>query len=413
MNKQLAYYLLGFFIVGFISCKKETTTSTVENNLISNAIAVTASSIIVNKDTTIINFGDVIIRYNQTSACFPSTEVFNFSVKATGVVPDGSFYIWSFGDGNTATGNSVSYSYQAASSTIANLLVMKDQNTIIARLAFPVKPKGKQTKPVPSFNVKSDFPSNENYVTFNSTSAVNQGAITYHTWDWGDGKSTVSAVGLIRYEFPISITDKTYPVKLTITTNGGCRADTTIPVTIPAKYPIKGSFKTESFNVCTNETIQFTSQLENVPTGSVYEWDFSDGLQAKTGNQITYKYKYPNDYDVILSVKLNGRLIYITNKLVNAKGENPRPKASFEETLVAQNATTQRWSFNSRSTIPTSTIDSYKWDFGNGNTNNDYYSFIETTFNKENISRSYRVQLIVTGNGCADTTSKMIIIPAR
>ncbi len=411
MNKQLAYYLLGFFIIGLISCKKDTTSS-LSNELVSNDIAQTASSIIVDKDTTIINFSDIVIRYTQTSACFPSTEVFYFSVKATGV-PDGTYYIWSFGDGNTSTGNSVSYSYQAASSTISNLLVMKDQNTMIARLAFPVKPRGKQTKPVPSFNVKSDFPSNENYVTFNSTSAVNQGDISYYTWDWGDGKSTVSSVGLIRYEFPSSITDKTYPVKLTITTNGGCRADTTIPVTILAKYPIKGSFKSESFNICSNETIQFTSLLENVPTGSVYEWDFSDGLQVKTGNTITYKYKYPNDYDVILSVKLNGRLIYITNKLVNAKGENPRPTASFEETLVAQNATTQRWSFNSRSTIPTSTIDSYKWDFGNGNTNNDYYSFIETTFNKENVSKSYKVQLIVTGNGCADTTSKMIFIPSR
>ena len=410
MNKYLAYYLLGFFILGYLSCKKETNISTLANGLISNDITNTATSIIVNKDTTIISFGDIVISYTQTSACFPSTEVFNFFVKAKDI-PDGSYFIWSFGDGNTATGNSVSYSYQAASSTIANLLVMKDQNTMIARLAFPVKPKGKQTKPVPSFTVKFDFPSNENYVTFNSTSAVNQGDISYYTWDWGDGKSSITSIGLIRYEFPINIADKIYPVKLTITTNGGCKADTTIPVTIPAKYPIKGSFKTESFNVCTNETIQFTSLLENVPTGSVYEWDFSDGLPVITGNPITYKYKYPNDYDVILSVKLNGRLIYITNKLVNSKGENPKPKAAFEETLVAQNTTSQRWSFNSRSTIPTSTIDSYKWDFGNGNTNNDYYSFIETFFNKENTSKSYKVQLIVTGNGCADTTSKMITIP--
>ncbi len=386
MNKQLPYYLLVFFLLGFISCKKESATS-LSNQLISNAITDTASSIIVNKDTTTINFSDIIIRFVQTSACFPGTEVFTFSVKATGI-PDGAYYIWSFGDGNTTTGNSVSYSYQAASSTIANLLVMKDQNTMIARLAFPVKPKGKQTKPVPSFNVKADFPSNENYITFNSTSAVNQGDISYYRWDWGDGKSTVSSIGLIRYEFPTNISDKTYPVKLTIITNGGCRADTTIPVTIPAKYPIKGSFKAEAFNICSNETIQFTSQAENVPTGSVYEWDFSDGLPVTIGNPITYKYKYPNDYDVILSIKLNGRLIFITNKLVNSKGENPRPKASFEETLVAQNTTTQRWSFNSRSTIPTSTIDSYKWDFGNGNTSNDYYSFIETTYNKENTNKS-------------------------
>jgi hypothetical protein len=43
-----------------------------------------------------------------------------------------------------------------------------------------------------------------------------------------------------------------------------------------------------------------------------------------------YKYKFPYDYDVIVSVKLNAREIYRTNKLVNAKGENPKPNANFE-----------------------------------------------------------------------------------
>ena len=75
--------LLSFFILGTISCKKETTSSLL-NEVEQNAIkSDTASSIIVDKDTTIISFGDIVIRYTQTSACYPSTEVFSFSVKAT------------------------------------------------------------------------------------------------------------------------------------------------------------------------------------------------------------------------------------------------------------------------------------------------------------------------------------------
>jgi PKD repeat protein len=182
---------------------------------------------------------------------------------------------------------------------------------------------------------------------------------------------------------------------------------------ISGRYNIKGKFRAEAIDACTNERILFTAEAENVPTGVIYEWDFSDGTGTRTGNPFLYKYKFPNDYDVIMSVILNGREIYRTNKLVNAKGENPKPTARFDETLVWNYPTTQRWWFNSRSTIPTSTIDSYQWNFGNGNTNYEFFSFIETVYNKETTSRSYTVQLIVTGNGCADTARKTITIPSR
>ncbi|MDP1844314.1 MAG: PKD domain-containing protein [Sediminibacterium sp.] len=410
MRKIFLLYGLILGCIWFAACKKDTTTPLEDLIKADSTLGTKGAIISVSKDTTTVSYGNIQIKFSQTSTCFPSKEIVTFT--ASGVdLPAGGYYNWEFGNGNTANGKTVTYSYPAAGSYVVVLYVMANANISLAKVVFPIKVLGEQTKPVASFTFKSDFPANLNYITFNSTSSVNQGDFVQYIYNWGDGTQLISAVGLTRHEFPKKINDTTYAVKLTVTTNSGCKADTSIPVLIPGIYNIKGSFTTQSINACTNEQIIFTAAAENVPTGAIYEWNFSDGLPVKTGNSITYKYKYPNDYDVIMMVKLNGRVIYTTNKLVNAKGENPKPTAKFEETLVSQNSTTVRWSFNSKSTIPTSTIDSYQWDFGNGKTNNAFYSFIETDYAKESTAKTYKVQLIVTGNGCTDTTSKTITIP--
>jgi hypothetical protein len=406
MKYNALRYIVYAWIAILFSCKKEAA-----NSFASSLKLTQEGTITVAKDTTTVSFGDISVRINNTSTCFPSTEIFSFTVIGP-TLPAGAFYQWSFGDGNTAKGINTTYSYQAAGSFLVSLFLMQDENTQLSKLNFPIKVNGKQTKIVPSFTTKSDFPANLNFITFNSTSSVNQGDFASYRWDWGDSTSSLLSVPLTRHEFPTQINDKVYPVKLTVTTNTGCKADTTIQVTVPGRFNnIRGNFIVNAFDQCKNEYFMFTAAAENVPGGSVYEWDFSDGKGIQTGNPIRYQYKFPNDYDVIMIVKLNGREIYRTNKLVNAKGENPKPTASFEQTLVWQKPTEVRWSFNSRSTIPTSTIDSYQWNFGNGVTNNTFLSYIENTYAREATDKTYRVQLIVTGNGCADTAFKQITIP--
>lgn len=411
--KQLSgLFLFGLMAILLFSCKKEAEID-LDKLVQVDSVQITKGAIIsVDRDTTTVSYGNIEAKFSQTSTCYPSKEVFTFTASGVGL-PAGGYYSWNFGDGNIANGATTTHSYQAAGSFVVTLMVMANANNMLAKVSFGVKALGQQTKPEAIFSTKFDFPQNVNYVTFNSASSINQGDIIQFKYNWGDGTEYISSVGLVRHEFPKKVNDTTYAVKLTVLSNFGCSDDTTVQVTIPGMYNIKGKFKTESIDACTNERILFTAEAENVPTGSVYEWDFSDGTGTRTGNPILYKYKHPNDYDVIMTIKLNGRVIYKTNKLVNSKGENPRPKAVFEETLVWDYPTYQRWSFNSKSTIPTSTIDSYQWNFGNGITNNEFYSFIETSYNKESTSKSFTVQLIVTGNGCADTARKTITIPPR
>lgn len=373
----------------------------------------TTAKVITSNDTTMVSIGNLDIKYSKTPPCYPGNEVFTFTATAKVGVPSNAIYKWYFGDGYTSNGTTVQHSYDAPSSYALILDITTSDGDVLGSVTFSVKAWGKQIKPEASFSTQFDFADNVNYVTFNSTSSLNKGAIVHYLWDWGDGTTENSSQQLTRHQFPSVITDKTYPVKLTIITDAGCTDDTTINVTIPATYAIKGDFNAVAYDACTNEHFVFTAAATNVPAGSVYSWNFSVGRGDTTGNPIGYSYQYMNDYDVIMSIYLNGRLIYKTHKMVGAKGLNPKPKASFYGTLVSENTSSVMWSFNSTSTIAHGGINGFAWNFGNGNTDNDYNSFIETTYQKTSSPVSYQVRLIVSGNGCSDTAYKTVAIGAK
>ncbi len=410
MKKINQYYSIIFLLAGlFFSCTKVT----VADNTVDNSKPV-IGTITTSNDTTIVTVGTVGIRYTKTAPCFPSTELFTLVATATNTSTDAVFN-WFFGDGNIATGKTVQHGYDAPASYIITLEVRSAAKALLATATFPVKAWGQQLKPVAIFSTKNDFNDNINYISFNSASSVNRGAIIQYRWNWNDGtKVDTTANGLIRHLFPTATTDKTYPVKLTIQTDAGCTADTIVNVMVLAKYPITGDFNAVPYNACTSEYFLFTPTATNVPTGAYYVWNFSDGRGDTTAPfPIKYIYKYMNDYDVIMSVILNNRVIYKTHKAVNAKGEKPKPKASFYYTLVGNTATTTKYSFNSQSTVAHGGISAFIWDFGNGFTDNNYSSFIENTYNRGAIATSYTVSLIVQGNGCADTAYRSVPIPAR
>ncbi len=411
MKKIVPYCSIIFVVVVlFFSCTK----STVANDDTIDTSKPIIGTITTSNDTTIVTVGTVGIRYTKTAPCFPSTERFTITATAANT-PSDAVFNWFFGDGNIATGKTVQHGYDAPAPYVIRLEVTSATKVLLAKATFPVKAWGQQLKPIAIFSTKNDFEDNVNYITFNSASSVNRGAIIQYRWNWNDGtKMDTIANGIIRHLFPTATTDKIYPVKLTILTNAGCTADTTVNVTVLAKYPITGDFNAVPYDACTKEYFLFTPTATNVPTGAYYVWNFSDGRGDTTAPfPIKYTYKFMNDYDVIMSIYLNNRLIYKTHKAVNAKGQNPKPKASFYYTLVGNTATTTKYSFNSQSTIAHGGISAFIWDFGNGATDNNYSSFIENTYNRGTTATSYNVRLIVQGNGCADTTFRSVAIPAR
>ena len=410
MKKTYQYISVVFVLVALLfSCNKAA-----NDDIKKEETKPIIGTITTSNDTTIVTVGTVGIRFTKTAPCYPNTEIFTFTGTAINA-PTDAVYNWFFGDGNIATGKMVQHGYDAPSPYVLTLEVRSNAKVLLATATFGVKAWGQQLKPVAIFSTKNDFADNLNYITFNSASSVNRGAIVKYIWNWNDGTHVDTASnGLARHQFATAITDKNYFVKLTITTDAGCTADTTVTVAVPATYPITGNFNAVAFNACANEYFMFTPTATNVPTGSVYTWNFSDGRGDTTaGIPIRYDYKYMNDYDVIMNIYLSGRLIYKTHKLVNAKGENPKPKASFYTKLVSSTATTTTFSFNSQSTITHGGISAFFWDFGNGTTDNNYSSFLENIYARTTATTAYSVRLIVSGNGCSDTTYRSVSVPAK
>jgi len=404
------FYLL-LFLFGMMllveSCNKSTL---VDSNTQDSTLNIGNTS--TNGDTTIVTIGKLVITSTKTSPCYPSSEVFTFTVDNTNITDAVSFK-WYFGDGFEANGTTVQHAYNNTAAYVVLLQGMNKYNKIAYSATFPVKAWGQSLRPVAIFSYKSDFTNNPNFITFNSASSVNHGSIINCFWNWGDGTTSSIANGLTRHQFPTNTSDVNYPVKLTITTDGGCTTDTTLMVWIPAAYPITGDFSAISSDACNYETFVFTPQATNVPTGSIYEWHFSDGTGDLTGNPVNYHFTYMNDYDVIMYVKLNGRTIYSAHKTVNAKGENAKPKASFYYTWVKEYSNSVLISFNSQSTVKHGTLDGFLWDFGDGNTNTDFNSFVEDRYYKTNAQTNYNIRLIVTANGCADTAYQTVSIPKK
>lgn len=408
MKKNYQYHIVIFLLAGwFFSCNK----ATIDDGTDTSKPVI--GTVTISNDTTIITVGTINIRYTKTGPCYPSTEIFTFIATATDVPADATFN-WFFGDGNIATGKTVQHGYDAPSPYVLTLEVKSNANLLLCSATFAVKAWGQQLKPVAIFSTKNDFADNVNYITFNSASSVNRGAIVKYIWNWNDGTHVdTTAVGLTRHLFPTQTTDKNYPVKLTITTDAGCTADTTVLVAVPATYPITGNFNAVPYDACTNEYFLFTPTATNVPTGAFYVWNFSDGRGDTTAPYpIKYTYKYMSDYNVVMSIYLGTRLIYKTYKAVNSKGESPKPKASFYSTLGGNTANTTTYSFNSQSTIAHGGINAFLWDFGNGATDNNYSSYIENIYTRSTATTSYTIRLIVTGNGCADTTYRSVSVPA-
>ena len=408
--KPSYYFLLLLMAAFFFSCKKSEI-PVVATDSAGNIVGNTTTS----NDTTKITVGSLSVKYSKTDPCYPNNEVFTFTANSVAYPSSSASYIWYFGDGGSATGTDVQHAYNATGAYVVLLEIKNSSGNLLTSTTFSIQAWGQQIKLVPSFYTQFDFSTNTNYVTFNSTSSINKGSVINYLWTWGDGTTSNASNGLTRHQFPAVGKDIIYPVKLTITADAGCTADTIINVPIPATYPITGDFNAVAYNACSNEYFQFTPTATNVPAGAVYYWNFSTGRGDTTASlPIQYHYQYMNDYDVIMKIYLNSRLIYTTHKLVNAKGENPAPQARFFPAWISTNGNiSETWSFTSQSTILHGGISGYYWNLGNGNIDTTYDVFTQSTYQKNASPTNYTIRLIVTGNGCADTAYNSIQVSAK
>lgn len=229
--------------------------------------------------------------------------------------------------------------------------------------------------------------------TDQSTSSVGDPIISWN-WDFDNGQNSNTQNPTTVYP-----TDGTYNITLEIFT-ANCSNIATIPITVEP-LPV-AAFNQDVFDGCTDLLVNFT----NTSSGAVsYEWDFGDG---NTSTLID-----PNN----IFINVNSVDEDFTTSLIASTAFGCTDTA-FSTTTVFFGVASQ-FSHNGLPgcapldvvfTNLSSTGQTYQWNFGDGQSENNF-STTHQYINNSLFIDTYTTQLIVTSsNGCADTSSQVITV---
>ncbi|MBN4051575.1 PKD domain-containing protein [bacterium AH-315-M05] len=217
------------------------------------------------------------------------------------------------------------------------------------------------------------------------------------SWDWDFGDGTFSTDTNPSHVY---ITPGPYAVQLIVTDYLGCQ-DTAIKSIVVSPQPMANY---AAANVCLNQATVF-ADASTIANGTIiaWQWDFGDGTGTSTAQNPTYTYSIPDTFTVTLTVTSDSGCTTVVGYPVEVF---PLPVAGFTTANVCLYDDAV---FTDASTISSGIINSWQWDFGDGNTSNT-----QNPANLYNMDGPYAVSLIVTSdNSCQDTIVQPIqIYPA-
>ncbi len=227
---------------------------------------------------------------------------------------------------------------------------------------------------------------------FTDSTYLPSGTISSWHWDFGNGDTSNIADPIYTYS-----SAGNYTVTLTTTANNGCSDAITIPFEISV-LPV-AAFSTQAG--CSETNLAFTD-MSTISSGSIaaWKWEFGNGDTSVQSNPI-YSYTSGGNYLITLTVTSDKGCSDndSQNLLVT---DRPLGKYLATNTCVGQNV-----QFSDQTVVSGTSIISYEWDFGDGDTS----SALNPTHLYAGGVSSYLVRLIVTAaNGCIDTADQVIKI---
>ena len=320
--------------------------------------------------------------FSFLSGCLSNPVFFNLDQPDGGIAT----VTWQFGDGTTATGTSVQHIYtEAGPYTVLVDVVGTNGCANASQQDIVVYP-----------DFTAGFMPGADKVCTNTTATLINGIdpelrdVTSHEW-YVEGELVSTQVDL-EYEFQAS---GTYQVEL-ITRLNDCSSSFTDQVEV-LEGP-KPSFIVS--DACVGTDLEFS----NTTTGSVssYLWDFGDGTTS-TATDPVYTYSEPGDYLVRLEAFNAAGCLSVFEQLVTVYAQ-PSPSFSTELACAGNPVV-----FIDESVVQNANIESWLWDFGNGNTSNERDP--EYAFPAEGV---YPVSLTVTSTfGCeATVTQDVEVLPS-
>ena len=153
-------------------------------------------------------------------------------------------------------------------------------------------------RPVPAFTIDDNtqcMPGNQFHVS--SSSSISSGTLNT-TWFWGDGTTTVNAVGASHsYANP-----GTYHIKMVVQSDMGC-TDSFFRYAYVYTQPV-AAFQLNTNNACINNN-NISIQATGIVAAYQYHWNLGDGNTFTGANPPAHQYAFPGNYQVSLTVTTN------------------------------------------------------------------------------------------------------------
>lgn len=235
-------------------------------------------------------------------------------------------------------------------------------------------------------------------INFTNLSSIPSGTITAWSWDFGDSSPMVFIQSPSHFYAAVG----SYPVKLIITSDHGCK-DTIIKNVVVHPLP-HAQFSTE--NVCKGSIVPFTdlSSLSGTDILQHWSWGFGDGSPVNNNQNTLHLYSTIGNYTTKLVVISN---FGCKDSIIKVHTVNPKPVVNFTapDTVGCDPLCVN---LQSLSTIATGNMASYLWNFGDGSALGQSQNSLHCyTNNSITLQKTFDVTLTVTSDsGCVTTYSK-------
>ncbi len=308
---------------------------------------------------------------------------------------------WEFGDGNTQTVNfpndpDVIYQYAAIGTYTVSLTITNSdscENTTTNDITITASPTA-------MFSHSEGCESNP--FTFTDTSIENGGGIILQwNWDFGDLASGTDNTSTLQNPVHMFSAAGSYDVELMIMNSNGCTDTTTMTITVEEDPEVEFSW---TANCQGEETLfEVDETITNVTEVETFAWTFGDGGTSNLQNP-THIYTVAGDYTVTLMITTTAQCMASVTHTVPI---NPLPTANFDHDAPA--CLNQEVEFTDLSSSQNGLIETWEWDFGDGNTititapDNPDVTHLYTS------DGNYDVMLTVTdGEGCINEVTKNV-----
>jgi gliding motility-associated-like protein len=324
-----------------------------------------------------------VANFATDTVCFNSATTFTDLSESHGSA--NNLWYWQFGDGNSAYYHNVTYTYDNDTTYLARLIVSNQKG------CKDTIDKTVIVNPLPDADFSFTKTCLHDTTLFTSLSTTNAGTtIVSYLWNFGDGNTSI-----LQNPSHIYALSGNYNVKLSIINSNTCADDTIITVKINPLPDINFSYT----QACQNDSTHFTNLTINNGTPFT-NWDWNFGSNTSVLQNPVYLFPDAGIHNV--SLKVTDSLGCFAIKTISVEVDS-LPVAEFISDTACFNSATL---FTDQSISQGSPINSWYWQFGDGNS--AYYHNVTYVYNSTGM---YNSTLIVTNQkGCKDTVSHSVFV---